>query len=70
MLLRALPVLNAFLAVRCLTQLTSHEKLNRHFRLYAGPPPLPGLALVLGFVISVRVRSIFCALSGFTGQDI
>ena len=40
MLPRSLPVLHAFFAVRSLRFLTSPKKLNRHSRLYAGPPLL------------------------------
>jgi len=40
MLPRSLPVLHAFFAVPVLRTFTSHKKLNRHSRLYAGPPLL------------------------------
>ena len=45
MLPRSLPVLDAFFAVQILRILTSPKKLNRHSRLYAGPPLLSGPTL-------------------------
>jgi hypothetical protein len=47
MLPRSLPVLHAFFAVPVLRTFTSPKKLNRHSRLYAGPPLLSGPALFL-----------------------
>ncbi|SDT41505.1 hypothetical protein SAMN05216490_3397 [Mucilaginibacter mallensis] len=54
MLLRSLPVLHAFFAVRHIRAFTSHKKLNRHSRLYAGPPLLSGPMLFLFFFLSVE----------------
>jgi len=45
MLPRSLPVLHAFFAVRELRFPHITQKLNRHSRLYAGPPLLSGPAL-------------------------
>jgi len=42
MLPLALPVLYDFFAVSVLRTCTSPKKLNRHSRLYAGPPLLSG----------------------------
>jgi len=47
MLPRSLPVLHAFFAVQILRIFTSPKKLNRHSRLYAGPPLLSGPTLFL-----------------------
>ncbi len=60
MLLRSLPVLHAFFAVQILRILTSPKKLNRHSRLYAGPPLLSNPML---FFNSVSKRNVIASAS-------